>query len=256
VAGLALAAMPGVAEAQSEPAAKADPALSPVAPEARAILDRMAAYVQKAASIQVVADLAWDSVQMDGQKLEFGETRRVSMRRPDRLRIETERRSGEKRGTVYDGKELAVFDYDEKAYASVPATGTLDDVVDYARADLGVRMPLAELFTSDLGETLTGNLREADVVGVDRLGGVAYDHVAFRNDTVDGQVWVAQGNAPLPRRIVLTYRNEIGQPQFRADLRDWNLQASLPDSLFQITPPAGAERLPLAAPSAGQAVAP
>lgn len=248
VAGVA--SVPGIAAGQ------AASTLTPIAPEAKAILERMAGHIQKAGSIQVTADLAWDSVQIDGQKLEFGETRKISLRRPDRLRVETERRSGARRGMVFDGKEIAVFDYDEKAYASVPKTGTVDEVVDYARGDLGVRMPLAELFASDFVETLLGDLREADVIGVDRIGGAAYDHVAFRTEAVDGQVWVAQGAAPLVRRVVLTYRTELGQPQFRADLRDWNLTASLPDSTFQIAAPAGAERVPLAAPAAAPAVTP
>ena len=33
---------------------------------------------------------------------------------------------------------------------------------------------------------------------------------------------VAQGSEPLPRRIVITYKDEAGQPQFWADLSNWN----------------------------------
>jgi len=231
----------------SGPAAAEPAAASPIEPEAKAILERMASLLQKATAFSLVADLAWDSVQADGQKLEFGETRRIAVRRPDRLRFDIERRTGEKRGTIYDGKEIAVFDFDEKAYASVPKTVTLDDVLDYAQEDLGVRVPLAEMFSAEFGKTLSEQIREASSVDVDQIGGVACDHVAFRTDTADIQVWVAQGDKPLARRVVISYRNEIGQPQFRADLRDWNLAASLPDSLFSVVPPAGSERVPLAA---------
>jgi hypothetical protein len=240
VAGLALLA--GPAGAQTAAVA------SPIEPEAKAIIDRMASALQKAASLSVVADIAWDSVQPDGQKLEFGETRRIAVRRPDRMRIETERRSGEKRGTVYDGKEIAVFDYDAKAFASVPKTGTIDDAIDYAQNDLGVRVPLAQIFSAELGKTLSEEIREASRVDVARVGGIVCDHVAVRTDTVDAQFWVAQGDTPVARRIVISYRNELGQPQFRADLRDWDLKASHPDSLFSVAAPAGSERVPLATP--------
>jgi hypothetical protein len=240
----ALAFAPALAAAQTA----AIP--SPIEPEAKKALDRMAAAIQKAGSLSVVADLSWDSVQPDGQKLEFGETRRYSIRRPDRLRVETDRRNGEKRGTVYDGKEIAVYDFDQKAFASLPKTGTLDEAIDYARDDLGVRVPLGELFSSDLSETLAEDVREATLVDDEQVGGVECEHVALRTDGADMQIWIAKGEPAVPRRIVITYRNEIGQPQFRADLRDWNLAAQLPDTLFSIAQPAGSERVPLRAPTA------
>ena len=60
---------------------------------------------------------------------------------------------------------------------------------------------------------------------------------------VDFQVWVAQGSQPLPRRIVITYKEETGQPQFWADLSNWNLAPEVSDTLFTFTPPDGADRI-------------
>jgi hypothetical protein len=60
---------------------------------------------------------------------------------------------------------------------------------------------------------------------------------------VDFQVWVAQGGEPLPRRIVITYKDETGQPQFWADLSNWNLAPDVSDALFAFAPPNGAERI-------------
>jgi hypothetical protein len=73
---------------------------------------------------------------------------------------------------------------------------------------------------------------------------VPCDHLAARTAAgVDFQVWVAQGSEPLPRRIVITYKNENGQPQFWADLSKWNLAPDVSDALFSFTPPNGAERI-------------
>ncbi|MBV8173453.1 MAG: DUF2092 domain-containing protein, partial [Verrucomicrobia bacterium] len=63
------------------------------------------------------------------------------------------------------------------------------------------------------------------------------------NRGVDFQVWVAQGNQPLPRRIVITYKDEPGQPQFWAHLSNWNLAPVISDALFAFTPPNGADRV-------------
>ena len=60
------------------------------------------------------------------------------------------------------------------------------------------------------------------------------DHIAARTATVDFQVWVAEGERPLPRRVVITYLEEEGQPQFRAQFSDWNLTPEVPESLVCI----------------------
>jgi hypothetical protein len=84
---------------------------------------------------------------------------------------------------------------------------------------------------------------------------VPCDHLAVRTSKgVDFQVWVAQGSEPLPRRIVITYQEEPGQPQFWADLSDWNLSPEISDTLFTFTPPAGADRIQFLAEVGGATV--
>ena len=61
------------------------------------------------------------------------------------------------------------------------------------------------------------------------------------------QLWIAQGDQPLPRRLVLTYKKAEGQPQFWAQFSDWNLSPEVPDSLFVFTPPEGAAKIAFAA---------
>jgi hypothetical protein len=46
---------------------------------------------------------------------------------------------------------------------------------------------------------------------------------------------------------VITYKNAEGQPQFWAQLSDWNLSPDVPDSLFVFTPPEGASKIAFAA---------
>jgi hypothetical protein len=217
-------------------------------PDAAAILDRMARVLAGAQKFTLTAHTGWDVVQPDGEKLEFGETRRVAAHRPNRLRVDAERRDGSRRGFVYDGREIAVVDLDRRVYASVPKEGTLDEALDYFTQDLGMRFPLAELVAADLPQMLAEEAREPAWVGAERIDGVPCDHVAARGDLVDLQVWVAREGDPLPRRVVITYRQELGQPQFRADLTGWDLAPDLPESLFGFTPPEGGERVPIQAP--------
>ena len=69
------------------------------------------------------------------------------------------------------------------------------------------------------------------------------DHLHLRNDMTDAQVWITKGNNPLLHRLVIIYRHENGQPEFRADFHDWNFSTEAPDSLFTFTPAEGAARI-------------
>jgi hypothetical protein len=51
----------------------------------------------------------------------------------------------------------------------------------------------------------------------------------------------------LPRRLIVTYRSLPGEPNFVAEMSDWNFSVHAPDADFQFTPPPGAERLQLGA---------
>ena len=52
----------------------------------------------------------------------------------------------------------------------------------------------------------------------------------------------------MPRRIVITYRQEEGQPQFRASFTEWRAacRPTCPMKLFAFTPAEGAEKIPFA----------
>jgi hypothetical protein len=236
LAGAAIAAAP--AGAEKNPAA--------------ARLEAMARLLAKTPRLSVTFDCAYDVVQDSGEKIEFGERRVVALRRPDRARIDVTRRDGARRGLLFDGKQLAVFDLDANVYATVPKPGTVDAAFDHFVNDLNMRLPLRELLRTDLLRELEDVLGTARFVGEERLGGVATDHVAFRGDTTDVQIWIPRDGAPLPKRVVITYRLAAGVPQFAADLVEWNLAPELPETLFQFTPAAGAEQIPVLVPEGGK----
>jgi len=215
---------------------------------AAARLEAMASFLAKAPSLSVVVDCAYDVVQDSGEKIEFGERREMVLRRPDRARIDVARRDGLHRGLLFDGKDLTVFDVEQKVYATVPKPGTIDAAFTYFTRDLNMRLPLRELFSTTLPQDLKDVVGKARLVAQNKLGQVETDHIAFRGDTADIQVWIARSGDPLPQRLVITYRLAEGQPQFEADFSAWNLKPDVPDSLFAFTPAEGAERIPILAP--------
>lgn len=248
VVGLALFLAPvGAAAAAAEPeaAAATAPAPGPGAsrdPAALAVVERMAGRLAAAKSIAMRGEIAWDVVQPDGRTLEFGATRELLLRRPDRLRADIALREGGRKRLLFDGAQLVLQDLDHDVYASVARSGPLDDVVAYAGERLGVPVALAEFLSPDLPQLLTGKIDDARYVGEATLDGTRCDHVSLRNENGGLQLWVAQEDS-LPRQVTITYEHEEGQPQFRARFADWDLSPRAPDDRFTFEPPKGAERI-------------
>jgi len=244
---LAVILMLGIA-----PALAADmPAAAPAEqdPEAKAILITMANFLAKAPAFSVTIRSGYDAIQADGQRIEFGERRRILLQRPDRARTEVERSDGDRGLILFDGKGITVFKADDNVYARAEKPGTADDALVYLVRDLQLAIPLARMFHTDFPQQMEKLITSISYVEEDTLFDVPADHLAARSAEVDLQLWVAQGEQPLPRRVILTYKNAPGQPQFRADMTEWNLSPKVAEDSFTFTPPAGAEQIPFIVPA-------
>jgi hypothetical protein len=211
---------------------------------AMAILKNMSEYLAKAERFSVTIRNGYDAVQQSGQKIEYGAVRKVTVSRPDRLRFEVERSDGEKGLVIFNGKDITVYTPNKNVYATVSRPGTLDQAIKYAVDDLKIQLPLAMMLLSTFPSEVDNLVISADYVETTTIMDMPFDHLAARTSRgVDFQVWVAQGSEPLPRRVVITYKDETGQPQFWADLSNWNLAPDISDALFTFTPPEGADRI-------------
>ena len=212
--------------------------------QAVSILKNMSEYLAHTERYSVTIRDGYDVVQESGHKIDFGEFRIVAVSRFDRLRIEVVRSDGQKDLVSFDGKDMTIYTTNHDIYAASSRQGTLDQAIKYALDDLKIRMPLALMFLSTLPSELDNIGVSADYVEKTTITDVPCDHLAVRTaGGVDFQVWIAQGDEPLPKRIVITYKDENGQPQFSADFSNWNLAPDISDALFAFTPPNGAERI-------------
>jgi hypothetical protein len=221
--------------AQSMEPAKKAPVAAPRTEsqtQGHAILMGMAEFLAGAQNFSVNIRDGYDAVQKSGQKIEFGDKRKVVLSRPDRLRAEGERSDGTKTQVVFNGKDIVLADTTHNVYATAPQPGNVDDAVVYFVRDLGIRFPLARMLGSRLPADLENRVQSVDYVEKTSIDGVPCHHLAARSDTVDFQVWVADGDKPLPQRIVITYKKAAGQPQFWAQFSDWNMAPAISDSTF------------------------
>lgn len=241
---LALAA-PASAQEADAPAASADPtdvSVQVVSPEAQAVLDRMTDHLRGLQTFSIETQASRDEVMALGYKLQNNERSVIVVQRPNKLRAEI---SGDirNRTIVYDGAALTMYSPDDAVFVRTEAPDTLADLIGIL-LDIGVEMPLIDVLYQATAGTLTDDVRGGILVGESTIDGVASDHLAFRQANVDWQLWVEQGARPLPRKILITTRYEVGDPQYQAILH-WNLKPRIRSSTFEFTPPTGATEIPL-----------
>ena len=224
-------------------AADQDEGLSDSQAEAREILMDMGKFLSQTQRFSVNIRNGYDVVQESGQKIEFNDKRKVIVSRPDHLRIDVEKSNGNRNLSLIDGKNITVFSITENVYAQAPSPGDLDAAIEYLLKDLHMRLPLAMLLITQLPAELEHRVKNIDYVEETNIFGVPAHHLAGRTETVDFQIWIKNDCNPLPLRIVLTYKNADGQPQFWAQFSDWNLSPEITDSLFTFTPPEGAKKI-------------
>lgn len=211
--------------------------------DAKGILLRMANYLAKTPAFTVNLADSYDVVQASGEKIEFSAVRKVALSRPNGLRVEREASDGDKQVVFYDGKDITIFSPSDNIYAQTEKVGGIDEAVKYFLKDLNMRLPLAVLLVSQLPVELERRTQSFDYVEKTTIHGQAAHHLAARTETVDYQIWIAEGAKPLPLRVVLTYKLAEGQPQFRAQFSDWHLTPQIDKAQFAFTPAEGAKKI-------------
>jgi len=203
----------------------------------REVSDYLAGLEHFAVHGLVVQDEWIDTRQM----VELGQAVELAVRRPNKLIMEIN--DNVHRRFTFDGNQVTLMDYTFNTYAQATIAGTVDEALTTLAERFGVVIPLSDLVFGDLYSSLMGAVETGSYVGMQIIDGVDYHHLAFTQSNIDWQLWVKSGPRPIPRRLVITYKNEDGSPRFTANLTDWDTGTVFPDSMFRFTPPIDAGQI-------------
>jgi hypothetical protein len=244
VAGVALAAV--VAGRSADAAApKKD-----IDPTAARMVREMADYVSGLQSFTVRTAVTDEVALKSGQKIEIMSNAEVAVQRPNRLRS-TRRGTQAGLDVWYDGEHLTISCKGSNAYQTVAAAPNLDGVIDQLRDKLDMDAPGADLLYSKPYDALMEQVTSGRFIGVETIDGVLANHVAFRGDTVDWQLWIKDGPVPLPLRYVITTKDVRGHPEFAVQMSDWNTEPKFSASTFKFEAPEDFKAAKAVAPQCG-----
>jgi hypothetical protein len=204
------------------------------APEPAEALHRMGAYLSTLNSFEVVATSTIDLVTADDRRIDLDGTTTYKVRRPDGFVIET-KTERKLRRFFYDGQRFTVYAPTRGFYASVPAPATIKQVLDLAWDRYGIVVPLEDLFHWDDPAELPTGYTTAEHIGPATVDGVAAEQYSFAGDDLEWQIWIQQGDKPLPLKIVIVDRTDPVRPEYSAKLA-WTLNPRFDASTFAFTP--------------------
>jgi hypothetical protein len=234
-----------VAATAAGPPKPTKPAKPAISEEASAALLRMGATLS-AAQMSFTARTIRVYSSTGGMILHIFHTMKVVVDRPHRMLVESTGDDGATR-IVFDGKTGYIFSATQNKYAKIPVPGgTIEDLLKEAVGRLGVDFPLADLLSSAPNKAILTGVTAGEVVGNVTIDGAPYLHLFFAQPPgIELELWVAKDQQSLPRRLIVTYRDLPGQPNFIAEFSDWNFAIHPTDAEFAFQPPAGATEVAL-----------
>jgi hypothetical protein len=218
------------------PASRADEA------QAKTLFKAMSDYLaaQKVMSMEI--DSILEVVTKDGQKLALASSGTLTLNRPDKIHV-TRKGGFADIEFVFDGKTATLLAKHANAYAQAEVPGTIDHLIDELRDKYKRPVPAADLLMSSPYNQLMPLVVSTKDLGSGVIRGIECDHLAFRTEEVDWQIWIAQGARPYPCRYVITSNKVTGSPQYTIDVRSWKTGGQVARDKFSLQIPKGAKKM-------------
>ncbi|MFZ2018090.1 MAG: DUF2092 domain-containing protein [Methyloceanibacter sp.] len=210
--------------------------------DAAKILKAMSDYMASQKSISLSFDTDIEVITPEIQKIQFASSGKLLLSRPDKLRAS---RTGGYADVelVFNGKTVSVLGKDLNAYAQADAPGTIDQLIDLLRNQYGLELPGADLLVSDPYEALMPDVITAKHIGQGVIDGVECEHLAFRDQDTDWQIWIETGDHPIPRKLVITSKATAAAPQYTLLIKDWKTDMEPGADAFAFQAPADAKKV-------------
>lgn len=205
------------------------------------VLKKMSDYLAAQQQVSLWITETSDRASESGEKFQLSSQQVTYVQRPDRLAVDVSTDKARTR-IVYDGSGVTVIDMTKNLYGVIPAQGPVDSVLDMLARQYGMAVSADDLLYKGAYSRLEGRIRVAQDLGVETLYGQPCYHLAFIGDNVDFQIWVQSGDEPMPRKVLIVYRNAPGRPRCQLDITRWDVGA-ISSSVFNVEVPTGARQI-------------
>ena len=234
-----------------------------VAPEAKAVLDRVAAFYKQLPGVKVTAKM---SVKVPGEEGVAGQETDISMAAADPNKFVVPLETGgqyDQFKIVSTGEKVVVFygapmnKYQEKeapqSYGGVVDAMSMGEKPDIRSLGTPMFPVLALMEGKSLAEV--SGVSKVEFAGDEDLDGQQVSHIRLLGSEMDVDVWALRGEEPWVVRIrpdpskslkelgEMAEQLKASMPEVTLNLTKWERAAEFPETTFAFTPPEGAEKV-------------
>ncbi len=204
-------------------------------PDAMAALEKVGTYLRSLKAFQLRGTITSENVLDDGQKVQVDSVADLLVDRPNKFRVEV---TGDQQNRLffYDGKAFTLFAQRMNLYATVPAPPTITELIDKLQDKFDIEFPMVDMFYWGTPRATVREIKSAIDVGPSSIGGVTCEQFAFRQPGIDWQIWIQDGDYPLPRKLVISTLTDEARPEYSV-VYTWNLAPSFDDATFAFDVP-------------------
>lgn len=207
-------------------------------PQADVVLRAMSDYMAGLNKFSLTADSSTEILMRDGRKIQLTATSALTVDREKGVRVERQGPSGNTH-LVFDGAKVSILSERDGVYLSLPVEGGIDNALDEVRSALGTEVVGgADLLYANAFDGLMLNVESGHYMGKAWVGGVLTDHLSYRAEDVDWQLWVRSGEEPAPVKYVVTTKWMTAAPQFTVQISDFEPLTDVAADAFVFAPPA------------------
>ena len=212
--------------------------------DARKLVKAMSDYMASQKTISFAYDASLEVISVDHQRLALASSGTVTLSRPDKLRA-TRAGGFADIEMIFDAKTLTLLGKNTNLYAQIDIPGSIDHLIDELHNTYNRPLPAADLLMTNVDEELMTGVVDVKDLGSGVIGGEECDYLAFRNEEVDWQIWIAQGDRPLPCRYIITSTKIAESPQYSIQFRDWKTGDEVAAEDFSFKNPTNAKQVDL-----------
>jgi hypothetical protein len=166
----------------------------------------------------------------------------VYMRGPDKMHIHSTGGKGQK-SYWYNGKHFAYFSYKKNTYDTIIAPNNIIKAINSLHNKYGIDFPAADFFYPTLTDDIINNYDQVLSMDDEIIDNVDCALIEASNDIETVHIWIEKSTY-LPYKMIIT-KNEGVNNFYEAVFSNWKINPTLPDILFEFSPPANATRIKL-----------
>jgi len=201
-------------------------------PRVAEIVQNMSYFLGSKDEYTFKAEVMFDQLVNSNRKIQYSAEEKVYLKKKGNMTIEYVSDLGGYK-LWFDSGQITVLELPTNLYSTATLPATIDQALIALKDKHNFTPALSDFLFINTFRALTQNVISGSYFGTSKVFGVRCDHLAFVEQDIDWQLWVEVGKRKIPRKLVITYKELPGQPQFIAIMRDWVIDKPITGFAFQ-----------------------